>query len=86
MLPAFTEHGVLPVGVHLATEEEVFARFATASARRQWLGERLRDVLTTAKTTGKLHRLMLWGSFITAKPAPNDLDLLLIMAADFDPA
>jgi|RhiMethySRZTD1v2_1073278.scaffolds.fasta_scaffold294435_3 hypothetical protein len=86
MLPAFTEHGVLPIGVHQATAEEVFTRFATSPARRQWLGERLRDVIATAKATGKLHRLILWGSFVTAKPAPNDLDLLLIMAADFDPA
>jgi len=58
MLPAFNEQGLLPVGVHRATEEEVFARFATLSARRQWLGERLHDVLTTAKATGKLHRLI----------------------------
>ena len=85
MLPAFTEQGVLPVGVHQAPEEEIFARFATSSARRQWLGERLREVLTTAKATGQLQRLILWGSFVTAKPAPNDLDLLLIMATEFDP-
>lgn len=64
----------------------MFTRFATAPVRRQWLGERLRDVIATAKATGKLHRLILWGSFVTAKPTPNDLDLLLIMAADFDPA
>ena len=42
------------------------------------------EVLTTAKATGKLHRLILWGSFVTAKDVPEDLDLLLIMAADFD--
>jgi uncharacterized protein DUF6932 len=84
MLPEFNEYGSLPEGIHRATEQELFTRFATTSARRQWLGERLREVLTTAKATGKLHRLILWGSFVTAKDVPEDLDLLLIMAADFD--
>ncbi|HJY83002.1 MAG TPA: hypothetical protein VKK81_18205 [Candidatus Binatia bacterium] len=84
MLPAFNGHGNLPEGIHPATEEEVFARFAAFSVRRRWLGERLRDLITTAKTTGKLARLILWGSFVTAKESPNDLDLLLVMNADFD--
>ncbi len=84
MLPEFDAYGNLPTGVHLATEEDVFARFATSSARRRWLGERLRAVITTAKATGKLQRLILWGSFVTAKVAPDDLDLLLVMAVDFD--
>ena len=85
MLPVFNGQGYLPTGAHLATEEEVFTRFASSSARWQWLGERLREVLTTAKATGKLQRLILWRSFVTAKPSPNDLDLFLILA-DFDPA
>src|SRR5215208_4830754 len=84
MLPEFNKHGNLPEGIHHATEQEIFTRFATTSARRQWLGECLQEVLTTAKATGKLLRLILWGSFVTAKDAPGDLDLLLIMAADFD--
>jgi len=84
MLPEFNEHGNLPTGLHMATEDEVWARFVTSSVRRKWLGERLRDVISTAKATGKLQRLILWGSFVTAKEAPNDLDILLIMTADFD--
>ncbi len=84
MLPAFNEHGNLPEGIHSATEEEVFIRFAASSARRRWLGERLRDLIATAKATGKLARLILWGSFVTAKESPNDLDLLLVMTADFE--
>ena len=84
MLPEFNEHGNLPAGLHMATEEEVWARFVTSSARRKWLGERLRDVIGTAKAIGKLQRLILWGSFVTAKEAPNDLDVLLIMTTDFD--
>jgi hypothetical protein len=41
-------------------------------------------VITTAKATGKLQRLIPWGSFVTAKAAPDDLALLLVTAVDFD--
>ena len=67
MLPDFDGEGNLPAGIHPATEEEVFSQFATTSARRQWLGEQLRSILTLAKSTGKLFRVFLWGSFVTGK-------------------
>jgi uncharacterized protein DUF6932 len=28
--------------------------------------------------------VFVWGSFVTAKPAPRDLDILLIMSEDFE--
>ncbi len=37
-----------------------------------------------AARNGKLRRVFIWGSFVTAKPAPRDLDLLLIMDEDFE--
>src|ERR1700752_449119 len=83
MLPEFTPDGNLPEGIHLATADEVFERFATPSARRQWLGERLRSLLALAKSTGQLARVFLWGSFVTNKEVPNDLDVLLVMTAEF---
>ena len=58
-------------------------RFATPSARRQWLGEQLRSLVTLAKSTGQLARVFLWGSFVTSKEVPNDLDVLLVMGAEF---
>jgi hypothetical protein len=83
MLPAFTSDGNLPEGIHLATEEEVFARFATPSARRGWLGEQFQRLLALAKSTEQLARVFLWGSFVTSKEVPNDLDVLLVMSAEF---
>ena len=44
---------------------------------------RLRALLELAATGGKLRRAFVWGSFVTAKPAPKDLDILLIMGDDF---
>src|SRR5499426_1225223 len=83
MLPAFNPEGNLPEGLHLATADEVFARFATPSTRRQWLGEQLRRLLDLAQSTGHLARVFLWGSFVTSKEVPNDLDVLLVMDTGF---
>src|ERR671925_2434954 len=83
MLLAFNHDGNSPEGIHLATEDEVFARFATPSARRQWLGEQLRSLLARAKSTGQRARVFLWGSFVTSKEVPNDLDVLLVMGSEF---
>ena len=83
MLPALNSDGNLPEGIHLATEDEVIARFATSSARRQWLGEQLQRLLAQAKSTGQLTRVFLWGRFVTSKEVPNDLDVLLVMSAEF---
>ena len=45
---------------------------------------RLRALLELAAANGKLRRVFIWGSFVTAKPAPRDLDILLIMDEDFE--
>jgi len=83
MLPAFNQDGNFPEGIHRATEDEVFMRFATPSARRQWLGKQLHDLLVLAYSTGQLARVFLWGSFVTSKEMPNDLDVLLVMGTEF---
>ncbi len=41
-------------------------------------------LLDLAAANGKLSRAFIWGSFVTAKPAPKDLDILLIMDEDFE--
>jgi hypothetical protein len=40
--------------------------------------------LELAGSNGKLRRIFVWGSFVTAKTAPKDLDILLIMDEDFE--
>src|SRR5207248_7615526 len=55
-----------------------------SSPRRLWLLSRLRTLLDLAGGSGELRRLFVWGSFVTEKPAPRDLDILLIMSEDFE--
>jgi hypothetical protein len=79
-LPDFNEAGDLPPAVHPGKLEEVLYRFASGSARRRALGERLRHIYEVAAATGYLARFVVFGSFITNDPAPNDVDVFLIMA------
>ena len=48
------------------------------------MGEQLRDLVALARATGKLSRLFLWGSLVTSKESPDDIDVLLLMARDLD--
>jgi hypothetical protein len=80
----FTDTGDLPPGVHPATLSELLAQFGTSSDRRQIVSERLGRIYRVAVGTGKVARFIVFGSFITAKPNPNDVDVFLLMENDFN--
>lgn len=83
-IPFFNTAGDLPVGIHPATLEEVLERFGRENSQRQRLAQRLRRIFTFATETGQLGRFILFGSFITNKPEPNDIDVFLVMENDFE--
>lgn len=83
-LPAILPTGYLPPGVHRATLAELLDRFGGFSPRRQALAGCLQALITVARATGKLRRTFVWGSFVTTKPFPGDLDVFLLMEAGFD--
>jgi hypothetical protein len=82
VLPEFTSEGDLPIGVYKADWQEFQSRFGAATSRRAWLFGRSHALLELAAKTGELRRVFVWGSFVTAKPAPKDIDILLIMHED----
>ena len=82
-LPEFDAKGDLPVAIHRATLDEVVARFGQSPARRREVTSRLVKVLETARATGKLSRLIIYGSYVTAKTEPRDVDILLVLDDDF---
>jgi hypothetical protein len=83
MLPPLTVDGVLPQGIHPALLDEIVARFGMQNAVRHVVAQRLQRLLGLAHATGHLRRAFVWGSFVTAKPEPADVDLMLVMSADF---
>ncbi len=82
-LPAFDSCGDLPVGVHPATLAEVIARFGRGTPQRELVTARLVRIYELAQRTRKLERFIIFGSYVTDKPAPNDVDIILVMADDF---
>ena len=83
-LPDLNPTGELPEGVHQTTIDEVIARFGRGTSQRQTVTSRLRRIYQLAKDTCKLQRLIIFGSYITVKPEPNDIDVVLIFDDDFD--
>ena len=83
-LPPFTVQGDLPPGLHRATLRAVLERFGSGSPQRMLLGLRLERVYNVARATGHLARCVVFGSFVTAKPFPNDVDVFLLMEDTFE--
>jgi len=84
--PEFNEHGDLPVGIHQATLTEVIEQFGRSSLQRRQVAERLIHIFNLAHSTGHVARFIVYGSFVTAKPSPNDVDVFILMDDSFRPA
>ena len=63
--------------------DEVVGRFSGKTARRDACTQRLMHLVDLARRTGQLQRLIVFGSYVTAKPEPNDVDLILVMTDAF---
>jgi hypothetical protein len=81
-IPPLDEHGLLPPGVHHCTLEEIRARFGSfqESDRRPQLFARLTAFLSEAQAARLVASVVVDGSFVTAKPEPNDIDLIVVVA------
>lgn len=86
MLPPLNEHGCLPKGIHDCTFEQAQARFGRfqQSDRRPQLWAQFAVFFRDAKATGLISAILLNGSFVTATANPNDIDLILVLLAEYD--
>ena len=85
-LPEFNDQGDLPEGLHKATLAEVLERFGPGSEARQEATAVLQRIDQLVTGTGKLERFVIFGSYITAKAEPHDVDVVLVMKDDFSMA
>jgi hypothetical protein len=84
VIPAFNEEGDLPPGVYRATLAEVLEHFGKGSIQRRVVADRLNRLYHLALSTGQLARFVIFGSFVTAKEEPKDVDIVLLMEDTFD--
>jgi hypothetical protein len=83
-IPEFDNNGDLPAGVHRASMEEIVARFGTTTPKRRLVTASLLEIYRLVKATGKLDRFIIYGSYVTSKPEPNDVDIFLVMTEEFE--
>ena len=82
MLPPFNERGDLPPGIHPAGWGEIADRFGSGIARPP-LFRTLRHLHALAARTGHLGRFLVFGSFVTDKAMPGDVDVVIVMEESF---
>ena len=83
MLPPLTDRGDLPPGIHPGGWSEIEQRFGTGSVSRSGGYAKLRHLHQLAERTEQLVRFLVFGSFVSAGADPRDVDVVLVMAAEF---
>ena len=81
-LPPFRPDGYLPEGVYVSSKAEVIFRFGSSGRRRRRLALRLRRWMELGRQVGA-RRLLVDGSFVTAKEEPDDIDTVILLPEDF---
>lgn len=85
-IPALDSRGILPVGVHECTLPEIQSAFGQfqGTDRRPQLFAQLERYVRDVRAAGVGRYLIVDGSFVTSKPDPNDIDVLLVLRDDVD--
>jgi len=80
-IPSLNENGLLPEGIFDCTLNEIRVQFGKfqQTDQRPRLFLRFEELFQTMKQSGLFESLILDGSFVTAKSAPNDIDLIAIL-------
>ncbi len=82
MIPPIEENGYLSAGVHVATLDEIEARFGWESELCRVQTQSLRWLVDLAIRAG-VERLVVNGSFVTDVFEPNDVDCVLLIGPGF---
>ncbi|MCP4360610.1 MAG: hypothetical protein GY796_21590 [Chloroflexi bacterium] len=80
----FNEHGDLPPGIYQASLSDVLAHFGEQTPTRRILGQRLERIYHLTVQTSHLARFIIFGSFVTDKPNPGNVDVFILMENSFN--
>jgi predicted nucleotidyltransferase len=83
-LPPLDADGDLPIGLHPANRVELLAQFGDRGQQRARVSQRLERILELVGASEVGIRAIIFGSYVTGKEAPGDVDLLLIVPGDFE--
>jgi hypothetical protein len=85
-IPALNAEGLLPAGLFDCSLADVRARFGAFQGvdTRQRLFVRLEELVTAMQRSELFEALLLDGSFVSAKPSPNDIDLVAVLRPGLD--
>lgn len=85
-IPRLNDNGLLPEGIHTCQMEELRTRFGCfqSSDRRPRLMQQLEAYILEVRAARLIRAVLINGSFVTGKPAPNDIDLLLALPHGHD--
>ncbi|HIE30450.1 TPA: hypothetical protein EYP66_24590 [Candidatus Poribacteria bacterium] len=78
-LPELNADGYLDPGIYLASLDEVLERFGAGSPMRERQGNLLRLIVESARKYPTIKRVLLWGSFVSDKTEPADLDYSIVV-------
>jgi hypothetical protein len=81
--PHLNRDGTLPRGLHGANLKEIREAFGGRTARRVELMLSLEGAVKRAWKAGA-RRILVDGSFITRKPEPRDVDLVILVDDEFE--
>jgi len=82
--PPFNDEGDMPPGVYRATLAEILTHFGQGSVQRRAVADRLSRICGLLISTSQLARTVVFGSFVTAKIDPDDVDIFILMEDTFD--
>lgn len=74
-IPLLDSNGVLPIGIHVATREELIRRFCVG--QRQLRAHALVEFFDYVSDAGIFRAVYVDGSFTTKKAEPKDIDVAL---------
>jgi hypothetical protein len=82
MIPALGRDGYLPEGLHVGSGADITFRFGSSGSRRRRLALRVRRWIELARSV-RARRLLIDGSYVTAKAEPDDVDAVVLLPGDF---
>ncbi len=85
-IPELTDDGVLPEGVHVCSLSDLKERFGRfdKSDKRVRLTTQLVEYFDSLRQTGLVSWVAIDGSYVTSKPDPGDIDLIVVLKASHD--